>query len=537
MGIYLNPGNESFRTIRNGLYVDKTGLIRLINQGIDTKDKLTCVSRPRRFGKSYTAQMLCAYYDRTCDSSSLFSDLTIAGDESYKIRLNSFDVIYLDITGFIASAGGDVSAVPNTIRSSLVQELQSAFPKAGKAATLSGSLMAVREVYGDKFFFIIDEWDALFREAPGNVSAQKEYMELLRELFKNGNFTDRVVAGAYITGILPIKKYGKQSAISDFREYTMMQPAMFAEYVGFTGDEVAGLCEKYHISLRQMKYWYDGYSFKQAPSVYNPNSVSQAVRTGVFDSYWSKTETYEALREYIDRDEEGLQADLILMIGGGEVPVDTSTFQNDMTSIQGKDDVLSLLIHLGYLAYNFHKQSVRIPNEEIRREFVSTVRKGKHEVTSRIIRHSDQLIEDTISGNEEAVAQAIQDAHDAGTFGISPLFYNDEQALRSVVKFAYISCANDYMKIEEMPSGHGYADIVYLPRNSSKLPAMVIELKMDTAPEGALAQIRDRNYPKVFEDYRGEVILVGITYDHKTKKHSCRIEKRNKNNYSEPRRF
>lgn len=213
------------------------------------------------------------------------------------------------------------------------------------------------------------------------------------------------------------------------------------------------------------------------------------------------------------------------MIGGNEMPVDTSTFQNDLTSIRTRDDVLSLLIHLGYLAYNTTQQTVRIPNEEIRSEFLSTIKVGSHDATNKIIMNSDQLIVDTINCDEEAVARAIQDANDAGTFGVSPLFCNDEQALRSVVKFAYISCANSYMKIDELPSGHGYDDIVYVPKDGTQLPALVIELKVNDIPEGAINQIREKNYPKVLENVNYPIILCGISYDKSTKEHSCVIER------------
>jgi hypothetical protein len=386
-------------------------------------------------------------------------------------------------------------------------------------------LVKIKEKTGDKFFFVIDEWDALFREHKNQLELQEEYINLLREIFKNGNVTDRVIAGAFLTGILPIKKYGHQSAISDFREYTMIQPSILAEYVGFTKKDIDSLSEAYSFNKSKLKSWYDGYSFPKVGEIYNPNSVCQAIRTGVYDSYWSKTETYEALLEYINLDINGLQADLIQMIGGNEMPVDTATFQNDMTSAQNRDDVLSLLIHLGYLAFDVKSGKVRIPNEEIRREFISTIRGDSHKVTSKIIRDSDQLIMDTIDGNEEAVAMAVQNAHDAGTFGVSPLFYNDEQALRSIVKFAYISCANNYIKIEELPSGRGYADIVYIPASNKHFPALLIELKMNESVEGAIAQIKRNNYPKIFENIKDEVVICGISYDSKTKEHSCRIER------------
>lgn len=523
MGIFLSPGNENFRSIRNGIYVDKTGMIEVINKTINTPDKLTCVSRPRRFGKSYTAKMLCAYYDKTCDSSGLFDDTAIAASGTYRTHLNKYPVIYLDITGFL-SGSADIDTLVERIRSSIIQEVKSAYPVV-EGNTLGALLVNAAERSGEKFFFVIDEWDALFREYKEKTALQEAYIDFLRELFKNGNVTDRAVAGAFITGILPIKKYGHQSAISDFREYTMIQPSLFAEYVGFTKKDIDYLAANYNVNKTKLKKWYNGYSFEKVGEVYNPNSVCQAVRTGVYDSYWSKTETYEALLSYINLDQDGLQADIIQMIGGNEMPVDTSTFQNDMTSAQNRDDVLSLLIHLGYLAYQEKTGRARIPNEEIRREFISTVRIGTHENTTRIIQNSDQLISDTINGNEESVARALEDAHAAGTFGSAPLFYHDEQALRAVVKFAYISCANNYIKVEELPSGRGYADLVYFPNPGQKLPVLLIELKRKDSAEGAIRQIHDRNYPKIFENIKGEVILCGISYDPDSKKHECKIEK------------
>ena len=524
MGIYLNPGNEGFNSIKNGIYVDKTGLIDVINSTINTPDKLTCISRPRRFGKSYAAKMLCAYYDKTCtDSNEMFEGYDIASCESYSVYLNKFNVIYLDITGF-TSALSNPALVVDSIRDKLKAELLYSFEFLSSEMSLIEMLVSVAES-DRKFFFIIDEWDALFREYKDEEKVLEEYISFLREIFKNGNVTDRVVAGAFMTGILPIKKYGHQSAISDFREYTMIQPSIFAEYVGFTRKDIDKLSEKYTVNKARLKQWYDGYSFSKVGDVYNPNSVVQAVRTGVYDTYWSKTETYDALLRYINLDANNLQADLIQMLGGNDMPVNTATFQNDMTSIKSKDDVLSLLIHLGYLAYDSKKKSVRIPNEEIKSEFLSTLKVGSHDVTNRIIMNSDQLIMDTINMDEEAVASAMRDVHDAGTFGVSPLLYNDEQALRSVVKFAYISCANNFTKIEELPSGHGYADVVYIPKDIKVFPVLLIELKMDGSEEGAIRQIEEKNYPKVFENIDGDVILCGINYDAKSKRHRCKIKK------------
>ena len=523
MGLYFSPGNKGFESVLNGIYVDKTEMIEIINRSLDTSDKLTCISRPRRFGKTYTAKMLSAYYDMSCDSKVLFDGLKISGSDTYLAHLNQYYVVSIDITGFI-SAKKDSDNIVDLIRESVVSELRASFPDI-TGNSLEELLVNISESSGRKFFFIIDEWDALFREYQDDEEIHEEYINFLRAIFKNGNVTDRSIVGAFMTGILPIKKYGHQSAISDFREYTMIQPSLFSEFVGFTKKDIDYLAQHYSLNRASVKKWYDGYSFPKVGEIYNPNSVCQAARTGVYDTYWSKTETFEALLQYINMDIEGLQADIIQMLGGNDMPVDTSTFQNDMTSVHGKDDILSLLIHLGYLAYDNESQKARIPNEEIRREFVSTIRVGSHETTNRIIRNSDQLLADTIDGNEEAVARAIEEAHDAGTLGVSPLFYNDEQALRSVVKVAYISAVNDYIKVEELPSGRGYADLVYIPKNGAALPVLVIELKKNDSAEGAIGQIKDKKYFKVFEGIKGDVILCGINYDAKTKKHECKIER------------
>lgn len=283
MGLFLNPGNENFKSILNGIYVDKTGIIESINKTINTTDKLTCISRPRRFGKSYTAKMLCAYYGKTCDSSALFDDKVISKSDSYRKHLNKYQVIYLDITGFISSSS-NIDDIVKKIRTSIIDEIKAEYPDM-QGNSLGELLVNVAEYSFDKFFFVIDEWDALFREYKEKTKLQEEYIDFLREIFKNGNVTDRAIAGAFMTGILPIKKYGHQSAISDFREYTMIQPSIFAEYVGFTKDDIDNLASSYTVNKAKLKKWYDGYSFAQVGDVYNPNSVCQAVRTGVYDSY------------------------------------------------------------------------------------------------------------------------------------------------------------------------------------------------------------------------------------------------------------
>ena len=520
MGIYVNPGNEGFATIVRGRYVDKTGLVTLVNRALDTPDRLVCVSRPRRFGKSFAAQSLVAYYCHGCDSRPLFSGLEVSRDPSFERHLNAYDVISLDITDIIERLGAGSQVAP-VIQRAVVDDLRGEYPEVVLDDDLGGALLAVCAHTGRKFVFVIDEWDAVFREAQQDASAQRAYVGLLRSLFKSNTVTPRAIAAAYLTGILPIKKYGTQSAMNDFREYTMVSPAHFAPYVGFTETEVRELCGEYGMDFEGMQHWYDGYDLPGTGSVYAPNSVMQACQRRQLATYWTTSETYESLRLYIDMDFDGLQAAIVRALGGEELAVDPSSFQNDMVSIASVDDVLTLLVHLGYLAYDARQGTARIPNEEVRIEFRNALRQSHHSQIARIVRDSDALLQLILDGDEQAVAAAIAHAHDTGT---APAFYNNEQALRAVVKAALISAVDHYATIEELPSGRGVADIVYLPRLGTSWPALVVELKGNRTAQAAISQICDRDYPAVLRDWGGPVLLVGVGYDPKTKAHGCRIE-------------
>lgn len=520
MGFYLNPGNSGFSGIRNDRYVDKSGLIRLINETIDTPRRLTCVSRPRRFGKSFAAQMLCAYYDKTCDSSELFDGYEISGDGTYTEYLNRYDVIYLDMSNVLGKVQKQETFI-SFIQNAVTEEILSLYPYVNKGNAFDEMLADTVAVTGNKFVMIIDEWDAPIREVP---EMQKEYLEFLRTLFKSSAATAKIFAAVYMTGILPIKKDGSQSAISDFNEFSMIKPRQFGKYVGFTEDEVRRLCEARHVGFTTMKEWYDGYFFRNVGSVYNPNSVMKAILYDDVDSYWTETSAAESLLDYISRDFDGLSKTLADLLGGSIAKVNTLGFANDLKTFRGKDDILTLLIHLGYLAYDEEERTVRIPNEEIRMEFAKTIRDVKRDDTIRRIRESDQLIDDVIHLREDAVAEQIEKIHAEE----SSRYYNNEQSLRSVIKRAFFSAYDDFILFEELPAGGGIADIVYLPKKGSLMPVIVIELKWNKTAEGAIQQIKDRHYPKAFENYGGDIILVGINYDKDAlagrRKHTCVIE-------------
>ncbi len=525
MGTYLNPGNSGFRRILKSNYVDKTGMIGMLNDRIETSDSLICMSRPRRFGKSYAAKMLCAYYDHTCQSESLFDDKEISQSASYKDHLNKYNVIYLDVAGFVSDVmrrDGSMKQVVNRIVNSIHRELIHDCPALKEIESVSDCMIAYVEATKMRFVFIIDEWDAIIREAKSDTEIQKAYLNLLREWFKNGNFTSKTVAAAYMTGILPIKKDMGQSAVSDFKEFTAVKPYMFARYFGFTEEEVKKICGDYGMDFEEAKKWYDGYSFAKAASIYNPYSVMMAMNMGEYESYWKQTSVAENLVTYINMDFEHLQSDILKLIAGEQLKVNVTNFQNDFQTFKSKDDVLTLLIHLGYLAYDSKEKRVRIPNEEVRLEFDGLLQNAEHTKLAKLLSDSEKLLQDTLNGNEEAVVNAIVRVRNTN---YAPMFYNNEQALRYVIKFAYIICIDYYLKVEELPTGHGIADVVFLPKRDTSLPAMIVELKWNQTAEGAVKQIKQKDYPSLISEYTGNMLLVGINYDEDTKEHSCKIEK------------
>ena len=525
MGTYLNPGNSGFAEIVSDDYIDKTGMIDLINRKINKPKILICISRPRRFGKSYAAQMLCAYYDHTCNSHSLFDDKEVAKTEHYENCINKFNVIYLDISGVVSKMNTSDIPLRNVamrIKELINQEIQNNFPDIPYYEDVSDAILAVTAKTNKKFVLIIDEWDAVIREAKEDTVAQKAYLDLLREWFKNGNFTSQAIAAAYMTGILPIKKDKGQSAVSDFDEFTVLEPGEYSEYIGFTENEVRDLCDRYNMSFEKAKQWYDGYTFSETQSIYNPYSIMKAMQKRVYRSYWQQTSAAENLETLININKDGLQEDILKLIAGEQIVVNTSRFKNDFATFTSKDDVLTLLIHLGYLVYNSETRRVRIPNEEVRFEFDDLLQNAQHTGLARLVQDSEKLLQDTLNGNETEVVNAIVRVRNTN---YAPMFYNNEQALRYVIKFAYIVCIDYYLKVEELPTGHGIADVVFLPKRDTSLPAMIVELKWSQTAEGAIKQIKEKDYPSLISEYTGDIMLVGINYDEDTKKHSCKIEK------------
>ena len=410
-GQYLNPGNSSFyEKINSEIYVDKTDLIKFTNKNMRTSNKFICSTRPRRFGKSMAIDMLVAYYSKGCESRELFKGLNVEKyditdkkdailSQKFEKNMNAYDVIYFDIQSVLTKVNEPIEVV-NWLREQIIDELKNIYPECIKEKyDLASTLMEINRVTGKQFVILIDEWDALFRLCKEDVKAQEKYMIFLRSIFK-GAEADRFVALAYITGILPIKKYGQESALNNFREFTMTQPKKMVEYIGFTEDEVKNLCDEHDMDFEEMKKWYDGYKLKDK-HIYSPNSVCEALQNEEMMNYWVSTDTYESLIMYISINFEGLKDDIIDMLAGGRCKVNIYSFLNDLISFKSKNDVLVCLIHLGYLAYDSETKKAYIPNKEIKTVFETVLDATDWTPVINAIRDSEKLLKNTFNKNDK----------------------------------------------------------------------------------------------------------------------------------------
>ena len=525
MGRFVNPDNSAFQVALNSqIYVDKTGLIEYTNSVLDTTNALICNSRPRRFGKSYAANMLAAYYSKGADSEKMFSGLEISKKADFRKHLNQYDVIHIDIQWFLANCD-EADSVVAFITKSVLDELREIYPGVlpEKVSYLSDALSRVRGKTGQKFIVIIDEWDVLIRDAAMNKKVQTDYINFLRGMFK-GTEPTKYIQLAYLTGILPIKKEKTQSALNNFDEFTMLSASRLAPYIGFTEEEVQKLAEEYHQDFDEVKRWYDGYLLKEY-QVYNPRAVVSVMLRGEFRSYWSETASYETVVPLINMNYDGLKTAIIEMLSGAEVKVNTAAFKNDVVDIRSKDDVLTYMIHLGYLGYNETKRVAFIPNEEIRQELTTAVESKMWNELLMFYQESESLLNATLDMDSETVSSQIEKIHNEY---MSVIQYHNENSLSSVLAIAYLSAMQYYFKpIRELPTGRGFADFVFVPKPEYKAdyPALIVELKWNQNAQTAMQQIKDKKYPVSILNYTGDILLVGINYDKSSKKHQCLIEK------------
>ncbi len=523
MGKFVNPDNSAFQKALNSkIYVDKTELLEYTNGVLDTLQGYICNSRPRRFGKSITADMLVAYYSKGCNSEKMFSDLKIGQSVDFKKHLNQYDVIHLDIQWCIEPAGGPEQLV-SYISQEVISELRIYYPDVLDETIMSlpEALFQINTAKGNRFVIIIDEWDVLIRDEASDLKIQEQYINFLRGIFK-GAAPTKYIQLAYLTGILPIKKIRTQSALNNFEEFSMIDAGELAPYIGFTEDEVLNLCKTYKVDFDKVKCWYDGYILGES-QIYNPKAVVSVLTKRKFKSYWSETGSYRAIIPLINMDFDGLKTAIIEMLSGAEVRIDVTSFQNDTTNFANRDDVLTYLIHLGYLGYNEDTETAFVPNEEVRQELVKATRQTKWDQLLELQQESDELLDATLRLDGDTVAKQLGKIHNGYA---SVIQYNNENSLSSVLAIAYLSAIKYYFRpVRELPTGRGFADFVFIPKPEyrNEYPALVVELKWNKNVQTALQQIKDKEYPKSLEEYTGDILLVAINYD-KKKNHQCLIE-------------
>ena len=519
MGKYVNLGTRNMEIdIKDEFYVDKSMLIKVLNNKVNKKDRFICVSRPRRFGKTMAANMIAAYYSKGCDSHEIFSDLKISKDPTFEDNINRYTVIKLDING--AATGKGDKTIVQYYNENVMPELMKAYPDVALSSDMSiaKALVSIYEETGDKFVFIIDEYDLPIRDGK-YAKESDDYIAFLVSLFKSEE-TNYTIALAYLTGIMPIIREKVQSKLNNFTEYTMIDADDMAPFMGFTEEEVKDLSLKVGMDYEEVKHWYDGYNLKGL-EIYSPKSVITAITKKQCADYWSQTSSYEAVTDYISLDLDGLKDDVVSMLSGNRVEVSTSFYRNTM-SFDTKDDVLTYLIHLGYLAYDSGDGTCRIPNNEIKDMWALSMERARgYKEIYRTIKDSKKLLEATWKGYEEIVAEAVARAH---TEACSIQRYNNEGSFQSALHLAYYYAKSFYTIVNELPGGKGFADVAFIPYKPD-VPAIIIELKKDDTVDAAISQIRERSYPEALEKYRDNLLLVAITYDSKTKEHRARIEK------------
>ncbi|MBR1536290.1 MAG: AAA family ATPase [Treponema sp.] len=529
MGIYLNPRNDNFKEFLNSeIFVDKTMILSVLNGIMKGAGKYICISRPRRFGKTYAANIISSYYSKGCDSRKLFERCKISKDASFESNLNKFNVIKLDINSEYrntANKNNLISEMTADIRDEFIEQ----FPDITftEKDSIAKCILKVFDKTGEKFVILMDEYDVLVRE---NVEQDlfNQYLDFLNGLFKSDTLRP-AIALAYLTGILPIVRDKVQSKLNNFDEYTILNAGKLSEYTGFTTEEVRGLCLKYNIDFEECRRWYDGYNLvwfedgkKKECEIYNPESVVKTMLNHKFFNYWSKTSSYEVISDRLNQNFAGTKDDVIKMIAGEDIDVNVTTYKNTINAFTTKNDIFTYLMHLGYLSYDDSKETCRIPNKEVLKEWTNAVSvTSDYSVTDSIISSSKELLEETINCNESAVAKALDESHIHVTSNRS---YNNEDALQSAIYLSYIYALNKYTIVREMTAGKGFADVAFIPFVEN-MPAMIIELKRNDCADSAIKQIKKKRYFDSLTSFHGNLLFVGINYDEKTKLHECRIEK------------
>ncbi|CUN51958.1 AAA family ATPase [Clostridium disporicum] len=516
MAIFLNT-DKSFQNFKqlfkSKYFVDKSKIIEKLNERIETSDKYVCITRPRRFGKSSVADMLGAYYSKAVNSKEVFDKLKISESESYEEHLNNYNVINISFNK-IPDEDNTYENYIGLLKKGLIGDLKAMYPnmEINPYYTLSDILNATR----DKFIFIFDEWDYIFSNRLFEEN-QNDFLEFLRQLLKDQPY----VSLAYMTGVLPIKKYSSGSALNMFDEFTFLKDRIYDEYFGFTSEEVLNLCSKNDVvEFSELENWYNGYLTVKGKRLYNPRSVVKALQNGYCESYWTNTGAMDEVTEYLKYNTLEIREDVIEMVSGGEIDIFINEeFRAGQRDPRTKEEIYSAMIVLGFLSY--HDGYLKIPNKELMLEFEKALKDEAFGEVAEIIENSRNMLKATVNGDVKTVETILHNIHNSE---IPILQYNDENSLSCVLTLAYLSARDSYRVEREEKTGKGYADFTFHPRRKRDT-AFIVELKKDESVDKALNQIKDKEYVEKFKKENNDVLAVAICYDSKTKEHACKIEK------------
>lgn len=533
MGTFLNslvPLN-SYQTTASGTYfVDKSSLLDELLPAIGTEERFFCITRPRRFGKSVMANMIAAFFGKAADAEKIFKNLKISSSELYKKHLNRHHVIYIDFSEMprdCANYQNYIDRIQNGINSDLAEGYPDIPIDTAKAVW--DILTDIFQKTGDRFVFVMDEWDAVFHMPFIMEKERMDYLLFLKSLLKGKVYAELV----YMTGILPIAKYSDGSELNMFKEYNMATRARFSEYFGFTDKEVDALYDIYiqisknpWITREDLRIWYDGYHTKAGGKLYNPRSIVCALTDNELVNYWTSSGTYDSIFGYIKDNVADVQDDLVLMLAGEAIPSDIQEYAATSLGLETKDEIYSAMVIYGLLT--FEDGCVSIPNKELMDSYASMMKREKPlGYIYNLANISRKMLKATLDLDTETVEEILGYAHNTE----SPIFtYNSEIELSAVVNLVYLAARDKYRVEREDKAGKGYVDFIFYPERKNA-DAIILELKVDDTPEAAIQQIIDKDYAFRFKGklgetpkYTGRILAVGISYDKETKEHSCKIE-------------
>lgn len=535
MGTFLNSRMpfEAYKSVVSGRYfVDKSKLIEELLPALGTEERFYCITRPRRFGKSVMANMVGAFFGKGEDASLIFNTLDISKCNNYRKHLNNHNAIYIDFSEMPRDCTTYTQYITR-FQNGINQDLAAAYPhlEIRVSDAVWDILTDIFQKTGDKFIFVIDEWDAVFHMPFVREEDKKAYLLFLKSLLKGKVYAEF----AYMTGILPIAKYSSGSEINMFLEYDMATKIKFGEFFGFDDSEVDVLFEIYRNSTKKVRIaredlsiWYDGYYTASGDRMYNPRSVVCALTDNQISNYWTSSGPYDELFYYVRNNIEDVKDDIALMTAGEHIPIKLEGYAATTAQLHTKNQIFSAMVVYGLLTYNQADGQVSIPNRELMLKFNDLLMSNENfGYVHRLAAESSRMLKATLEGNTQTMVEILEYAHDTE----SPIFsYNSEIELSAVVNLVYLAARDRYRVEREDKAGKGYVDFIFYPERKAD-DGIILELKIDHTPDEAIRQIRDKKYALRFRGklgeppkYTGRILGVGIGYNRKTKKHSCKIE-------------